>query len=458
MSTLAAYSARKIEEAPLRVSGHSQINGSILNDTIVQRHCSLHIRGNLKGSLTIESGATVVVEGSIDGRVINRGGSLVVNNKGIPEFARVSGPPEPEAGGILKINFTAIAFNWDALAKRVDGECAAVVKANAYGCGIDVVAATLATSGCKTFFVSDLAEARRARAAAPKSNIYVLNGLYPGTAPTFAEVNAQPVISSFVEIAEWDAFVASSQWTGGFALYVDTGKSRRGISPDEAVAFAARTHLPRHGLTLLMSHLDHPEKPDHPLNNQQINVFRELRRHYRGIPASLANSSGIFVGPKAHFDLVRPGAALYGINPTPGVANPMQPVIELQVRIVQVRSLASGESIAHNDGWIAKRRTRVAVVAIGSADGYPRWGGVSDNSLQAVVGGQLCRIAGRASMDLLAIDVTNLSDPTAARHGEMVTLIGEAISVDDLAVAAKATASEVLSNLGSRFHRIYHAT
>jgi alanine racemase len=457
-SIAAMLSAQKVVDGPLLVSGFSEINGSVLNDTIVQRNCSLHIRGNLKGSLTIEPGGNVIVEGSVDGKVLNRGGKLVVKNRAIAQFVRVEGPPQAEAGGILKINLNAIACNWEALAKRVEGECAAVVKADAYGCGIDPVTATLAEAGCKTFFVSNLAEAKRVRAVAPKSTLYVLNGLYAGTGPVFAKVNARPVINSLIEMAEWDVFVGSSQWTGGLALNVETGTSRRGLSLEEAAALAERLRSSAHGITLLMSHLDNAEKPDHPLNHRQIALFQELRRLYGGVPASLANSSGIFVGPRAHCDLVRPGAALYGINPTPGVRNPMLPVIELRARIVQVRSMAPGETVAYNAGWTAKRPTRLAVVSVGYADGYPRSGSASDNALQAIVGGQRCRIAGRPSMDLLAIDVTDLPDPTAARHGEMVTLIGGEISVNDLAAAAKSTAGEVLSGLGCRFHRIYYAS
>jgi alanine racemase len=449
-------SAQKAVEGLLLVSASSEIKGSVLNDTIVQRNCSLHIRGSLKGNLTIERGAAVIVEGSVDGRIVNWGGSLVVNNKGLAECVVVDGPPEATAGGVLKINLNALAFNWEALAKRTDAECAAVVKADAYGCGIDPITATLATSGCKTFFVSNLAEAGRVRAAAPQATIYVLNGLYSGTGPDFAEVNARPVIDSLVEMAEWDVFVASSQWTGGCALHVDTGGSRLGISMEEAAAFAPRVNSPSHGIALLMSRLDNAERPDHPLNDRQIRAFHDLRRLYRGIPASLANSAGIFVGPKTHFDVVRPGAALYGINPTPGVANPMLPVIELRARIVQVCSLARGETIADNLGWTAKRPTRVAVVSVGYADGYPRPVSASDNALCAIVGGRRCPLAGRASMDLLAIDITDLPDPSPARHGEMVTLIGAEISIDDLAAAAKSTGREVLSNLGHRFHRIYY--
>jgi alanine racemase len=449
-------SAPRAEEAPLLVNGASDINGSILNDTIVQKNSSLHVRGNLNGSLTIEPGAHVVVEGSVEGKVVNKGGRLVVNNRGIAHFVKAEGPPHAEAGGILKVDLTAIACNWDALSKRTDAECAAAVKADGYGCGIDAVAATLAEAGCRTFFVSHLAEAKRVRAAAAKSIVYVLNGLFPGTGPVFAEINARPVINTPIEMAEWDVFVAASGWHGGFALNVDTGTSRLGLSLQEAAGLAERVRSSSHGVTLLMSRLDDGKRPDQSSHDRQIGLFLDLRRLYSGVPASLANSRGIFVGPKVHFDLVRPGSALYGLNPTPGASNPMLPVIELRARIVQVRTLAVGETIAGNAFWTAKRPTRVALVAVGYADGYPH--AAADNALQAVIGGKLCRIAGRASMDLLAIDVSDLPDPKAARHGEMATLIGGQLGVDDVAMAAKSTGSEVLSNLGRRFHRIYHAS
>lgn len=450
-------STRGSEKGPLLVSTSSDIHGSVLSDTIVEKNCSLHVRGNLLGSLTIEPGAKVVVEGSVDGKITNKGGRLVVNNKGLAACVTVDGPSEAQASGVLKINLTAIASNWDTLAKRTEAECAGVVKGNCYGCGIDPIAGALAKSGCRTFFVSNIPEAKRVRTVAPNSTIYVLNGLYSGTGPAFAEVDARPVINSSIEMAEWDVFVASRQWMGGCALNVDTGRSRLGISMEEAVAFAPRIHSPGHGITLLMSRLDNAERPDHPLNDHQIGLFRDLRRLYDGVPASLANSAGILLGSKAHFDLVRAGAALFGVNPTPGRPNPMLPVLELRARIVQVRNLAPGDTIADNDGWTAKRRTRLALVSVGYADGYPRPGSVSDRKLQAMVGGHRCPVVGCPLIDLLPIDVTDLPDPTAARYGEMVTLIGTEIDIDDLSAGADSNGREVLSHLGRRFHRIYYA-
>jgi alanine racemase len=454
VSNVATLSGQKAVERLPPIDTSADINGSVVDDTVVQKNCSLHIRGNLLANLTVESGAKVIVEGSVDGKIINRGGRVVVNNKAYAACVTTDGPAEADACGVLKINLTAIASNWEKLTNYTDAECAVVLKGNAYGCGIEPIAGALGKTGCKTFFVSDILEAKRVRAVAPNSTIYVLRGLYSGPREAFAEINAQPVIYSSIEMAEWDLFVRSHRWAGGCALRVDTGKSRLGLPMEEAAAFAPSSR--NHGITLLMSGLDNPEKPGHPLSQHQISLFCELRRLYQWIPASLFNSSGIFFGPRAHFNLVRAGAALYGVNPTPGADNPMLPVIELGARIVQGLSLASGERLADIFGWAAKRPTRLALVSVGYADGYPRSEDASDNRLHAIVGGRRCPVIGGPSMDLLAIDVTDVSDPMAARQGKIVTLIGPEISIDDLAAASKSTAREMLSHLGRRFHRIYY--
>jgi alanine racemase len=452
--SVATLSGQKAVEGLL--AGSSDINGSVVDNTVVQKNCALHIRGNLLGDLTIEPGAKVIVEGSVDGKIVNKGGRLVVNNKAHAACIATDGPAEAEACGVLKIDLTAIVSNWEKLAKYAAAECAAVVKGNAYGCGIEPIAGALAKTGCRTFFVSDIPEAKRVRSVAPDATIYVLRGLHSGTGQAFAEINARPVIYSSIEMAEWDLFVRSHQWAGGCALHVDTGESRLGFPLQEAAAFAPGSRS--HGITLLMSRLDNSEKPAHPLNDHQISLFCDLRRLYHGIPASLANSSGIFGAPKARFDLVRAGAALFGVNPTQSADNPMLPVIELHARIVRVLSLAPGETFADTAGWAAKRPTRLALVSAGYVDGYPRSGNAFDKKLKAIVGGRQCLVVGHPLMDLLAIDVTDVSDPTAARHGKMVTLIGPEISIDDLATASKSTGRELLSHLGHRFHRIYHVT
>jgi alanine racemase len=368
-----------------------------------------------------------------------------------------TGPPAAEAGGILTIDLAAIEANWRALGRRaMPSECAAVIKADAYGCGLEQVAIQLAKAGCKTFFVADLAEARRVRAVAPEPAIYVLNGLLPGTAASYADLCARPVIGSMVELAEWDAFVLANAWHGGAALHVDTGMNRLGITANEAAALAPRIRSENHGITLLMSHLACSEAPEHPLNEQQIKLFREVRILYRGISSSLANSSGVFLGNAAHCDMIRPGVGLYGVNPTPGRSNPMRPVIELQARIVQVRSVPKGETVGYNAAWTTKRATKLAVLAVGYADGYLRAASASDAApgADAIVAGKRCPLAGRVSMDLLAIDITDLPDGSA-RRGDLATLIGDEITVDDLAKAADTIGYEVLTSLGRRYHRVY---
>ena len=376
------------------------------------------------------------------------------------ERTSTDGPPAAEAGGILTIDLGAIEANWRALLRRaMPAECAAVIKADAYGCGVEKVAAHLAKAGCRTFFVADLGEARRVRSVASEPAIYVLNGIIPGAAAAFPDLRARPVIGSMAELAEWDAFCTGQDWHGGAALHVDTGMNRLGVSVNDAAALAPRIRAENHGITLLMSHLACSELPEHPLNARQISVFREVRVLYRGVPSSLANSSGIFLGASAHCDMVRPGVALYGVNPIPGQSNPMRAVIDLQARIAQVRTVPRGETVGYDGAWTAKRATRVAVVSVGYADGYLRAASASDEAPggEAIIAGKRCPFAGRVSMDLIAIDVTELPEG-AVRRGDFATLIGDEITVDAVASAAGTIGYEVLTGLGLRYHRIYRAS
>src|SRR3954465_6839318 len=232
--------------------------------------------------------------------------------------------------------------------------------------------------------------------------------------------------------------------------------NRLGLTLVEANGIVPRINAGDHGITLVMSHLVSAESVNHPLNARQLATFREIASLYSGVPASLANSSGIYLGPQFQFDMVRPGAALYGINPTPEADNPMQAVVELKARIVQLRTIERGDSVGYGATWTARRPTRLAIVSAGYADGYFRAASASDGTrgAEVVVAGKRCPIAGRISMDLMAIDVTDLPDKTA-RRGHMVTLIGEGISVDELAHHFGTIGYEVLSNLGKRYARIY---
>ncbi|HEV2628883.1 MAG TPA: alanine racemase [Pseudolabrys sp.] len=374
-----------------------------------------------------------------------------------PETVTTAGPPAAEAGGILTIDLAAIEANWRALGRRaMPSECAAVVKADGYGCGLEPVGRHLARAGCRTFFVADLYEARRLRAVVPDAAIYVLNGLLPNTTAGYAEANARPVIGSMVELAEWDAFCSGQDWRGGAALHIDTGMNRLGISADEAAALAPRIRAENHGITLVLSHLACADTPDNPANQKQIALFREVRLLYRGIPASLANSSGIFLGNGAHCDMVRPGAALYGVNPMPGKANPMRPVVELKAHVVQVRTIGKGDAVGYGGAWRSRHAARLAVVAVGYGDGYLRAASATDEApgADAIVAGKRCPLAGRISMDLMAIDISALPEK-AVRRGDLVTLIGDEVDVDHLANRAGTIGYEVLTSLGRRYHRVY---
>jgi alanine racemase len=373
----------------------------------------------------------------------------------LPEMP--SAPNDPETGGTLTVDLDAIADNWQTLTRRLFAvECGAVVKANAYGLGLEPVTARLAKAGCKTFFVADVAEARRARNRAHEAAIYVLNGFSPEAANAFAELNVQPVINSTVELAEWDAFVATQGWRGGAAIHIDTGMNRLGMSAEEAAALALRLQQENHGITLLMSHLACAEVQDHPLNASQIRLFRELRMLYHGVPASLANSAGIFIGDTAHFDVARPGAALYGINPMPGRTNPMRNVLTLSGLVLQVRKVPQGESVGYGAAWNAKRASRIAVAALGYADGLLRAGSGPDRKAggSAIVAKKRCPIVGYISMDLTCIDVTDLPN-NAVRRGDSATFIGEDLLIDEVAASAGTIAYEVLVRLGSRCHLAY---
>ena len=366
-------------------------------------------------------------------------------------------PNDPETGGTLTVDLDAIADNWQTLTRRLFAvECGAVVKANAYGLGLEPVTARLVKAGCKTFFVADVAEARRARSRAREAAIYVLNGFSPEAANAFAELNVQPVINSTVELAEWDAFIATQGWRGGAAIHIDTGMNRLGMSAEEAAALALRLQQENHGITLLMSHLACAEVQDHPLNASQIRLFRELRMLYHGVPASLANSAGIFIGDTAHFDVARPGAALYGINPTPGRTNPMRNVLTLSGLVLQVRKVPQGESVGYGAAWNAKRASRIAVAALGYADGLLRAGSGPDRKAggSAIVAKKRCPIVGYISMDLTCIDVTDLPN-NAVRRGDSATFIGEDLLIDEVAASAGTIAYEVLVRLGSRCHLAY---
>jgi alanine racemase len=385
--------------------------------------------------------------------------NIVSDPKSTPTTSALS----PEAAvlavatGVLTVDLDAICANWRKLEKTaVPAECAAVIKADAYGCGLVPVARALAHAGCKTFFVATLDEARAARTALPSAALYVLDGLIQNTGDAYARIDARPVIGDLNELAEWDVFCRRSGWAGGAAIHIDTGMNRLGLTLAEAQGLIPRIKAGDHGISLVMSHLACAESLHHPLNARQLASFREIASVFSGVPASLSNSSGIFLGAPFQFDLVRPGAALYGVNPTPEADNPMQGVVELKARVVQIRDVDRGESVGYGATWTARRPTRLAILAAGYADGYLRAGSSNDGTrgAEVIVAGKRCPVAGRISMDLMAVDVTDL-EKNAVRRGHLVTLIGDGITIDELAHHLGTIGYEVLTSLGPRYARVY---
>lgn len=380
-----------------------------------------------------------------------------------------SAPPlgaAARAGARLVVDLGALRRNWRTLSARLaDGaRLAAAVKADAYGLGAGPVVRALAAEGCRDFFVATLDEGRAVRRIAPRAAVYALNGALGGSEAEFARHGLVPVLNDLDAAARWADLARADGVTRTAALHVDTGMARLGMAPEEARRLAADPR-PIRGLAprLLMSHLACADEPDHPMNRAQLAQMRGLRRLWPRAAVSLANSSGIFLGPEYHFDLARAGAALYGINPAPGGPNPMAPVVTLEAEIVALRELDPPASIGYGAAHRVSGRTRVATVPVGYADGYPRRLGGRASALlagalsRAVAGGPVdtpLPVIGRVSMDLLALDVSALP-ADAARVGAKVELIGPRRSVDDLAARAGTIGYELLVRLGRRVPRHY---
>lgn len=362
------------------------------------------------------------------------------------------------ATGVITIDLGQLRANYRALAKLVaPAECAAVVKADAYGLGADRVVPALAEAGCKTFFVATITEARDVRALALGAVIYVLDGLMPGAAPEFIETDARPVLSSAAEVSEWIAFCRASERRAQAALHIDSGLNRLGLPAAEAEALGGDTAALRTlSLSLIMSHLACADEPAHPKNQEQLTEFERLLARLPVAPASLSASDGLMLGQAYHFDVVRPGYALYGGQASPGRTAPVGRVVTATARVLQVRDVLPGQTVGYSASFTVTRPSRIAVVAAGYADGFARQASATNETPGGAVeiGGRLAPVVGRVSMDLITVDVTDLGDP-ALRRGDEVTLIGPNLALEDAGKRAGTIGYEVLTRLGRRFERRY---
>lgn len=360
--------------------------------------------------------------------------------------------PRAGIGAILDVDLDAIVANWRLLSATAGGvPAAAVVKADAYGLGAAPVAAALARAGCAHFFVAHLEEAIALRAAVPGATVYVLHGLARGAEAAMRAHDLTPVLSTLDQIAAWHDEAERVGERLPAALHLDTGMTRLGLSEAEVETLAAEpARLAGLDLNLVLSHLASAEEPENPSNERQRALFERLRARLPKAPASFANSSGVFLGAPWHFDLLRPGAALYGVAPRADAPNPLMPVVRLSARVLRLADLPAGVPVGYGGRFVTSRPTRIATVSVGYADGFLR---ALAGKANAGFAGVKLPIVGAISMDMITVDVSALADG-ALREGDFVDVIGgHADDIDRLARAAGTIGYEILTSLGARYQR-----
>jgi alanine racemase len=358
-------------------------------------------------------------------------------------------PADVTATGALIVDLDALARNFHTLREAAaPAECAAVVKANAYGLGVVPVARRLLREGCRTFFVATLVEGRELRAVAPDSAIYVFEGALDGHVAALVENGLTPVLSSLAQVERW----AEDAPKRAAAVHVDTGLSRLGMTAREVETLAGRSALlDRLDVRYVVTHLACADEPEHPLNDDQLRRFDALRARLPPSKTSIGNSAAIFSDARHRGDLVRPGIALYGGNPFRDRPNPLETVVTLRARILQIREVDEAVTVGYGATYVAAPPARLAVVGVGYADGYLRKLG---NAGTAAVNGTRVPVVGRVSMDLTCIDVSAVP-PRDVRVGDWVELIGPTVTLDEVAEAAGTLSYEILTRLGPRLHREY---
>lgn len=362
-------------------------------------------------------------------------------------------PPLEGAGAILTVDLGAIAANYRLLKeKAAPAECAAVVKADAYGLGAAEVAPALWTAGARRFFVAHLEEAVQLRGILPKASIGVLNGLMPGCEDEYRRRRLIPVLNHPGEIEQWRDAARDAGTSLPAYIHLDTGMNRLGLGPEETDRLAGSPDwLDGIEIAAWMSHLVSAEDPEAPVNEDQRRRFADAVARLPGAEASLANSSGIFLGAGFHFDIARPGCALYGINPSPHGPNPMATTVRLDGRILQVRSIDRPSTVGYGATRQVAKGAKIATIAVGYADGYQRR--LSDVG-RVWLGDHPAPVVGRVSMDLMTVDVTGLPDGVA-HAGATAEIMGPRRTPDEVADEAGTIGYEILTSLGRRYARRY---
>lgn len=363
----------------------------------------------------------------------------------------------------LTIDLGALVENWQDMAQRsAPARAAAVVKADAYGLGIEDCGTALYEAGARDFFVAVMQEGITLRFFAPDARIYVLSGIWPGQEAAFYEHGLVPVLASEEQLAFWLS-VTAEHGDHPCALQVDTGFNRLGLPPEDAIAFADDVSRPASfSPVLVLSHLHSGDTPSSDLNRRQLETFRKVAAAFEGIELSLAASAGTFLGPDYHFDLTRPGIAVYGGEAVNDQPNPMRPVAKAEARIIQIRDARKGETVSYGGTYQLTRDSRLAIVSAGYADGYLRSVSGTGVPLRHVVpegahgflAGRRVPVVGRVTMDLTIFDVTDIP-PTEIRAGDYVELFGPNIPLDEVARAAGSIGYELLTGLGLRYERRY---
>jgi alanine racemase len=355
------------------------------------------------------------------------------------------------------IDLQAVASNYKKLVNiSKSGQCAAVIKADAYGLGAEALTPTIANQGCQTFFTAYIDEGISLRKTLKQMNhnarIYVLNGFFPKCESLFVEHDLTPVLCTVEQIHLWQAHARTLNRPLAAALHVDTGMRRTGIpyhdfwnlidTPDTFQGIA---------LSLIISHLACSDHLNHPHNERQLEKAKKIHERLPTVPFSLSNSGGIFLSSDYHFNLTRSGMAIYGMNPTPYKENSMAPVLSLWSRIYQVQDVNEGQSIGYGQSYYTQAPAKIATLALGYADGYP-WQATPESSV--MISGYPARIVGRISMDLMTVDVTNIPNHLVV-PGAWAQVVGDHLSIDEIAKMSKTIPYEVLLGLGKRFHRVY---